>query len=131
MGKAMPDWYVIHEIIGPGPKAEHTRRTFLPDAEWQWHEIARLYNATQGSTTYIGDWHTHPNSGKALLSDLDISAIVDVLTDPKSQTDAVIVIILCGGRRVWRWAAWTAVLDGSAEGRKRLIVETADLKLID
>lgn len=131
MGKSTSALHLIHEMIGPGPGAKHTSCTFLPDAEWQWREIARLFNATQGSTTYIGDWHTHPNARRASLSDLDLSAMIEVLTDPKSRTSRMLVIILYGGRKAWKWAAWSAIHDAGAKGSKKMIVEPAKLSLVD
>jgi len=50
----------VRSVIGPGPKAQHGRYTFIPDDEWQEREVARLYQESGRTLSYLGDWHTHP-----------------------------------------------------------------------
>lgn len=57
---------VITHVIGPGPLAIHSDSRFVPD--WSYHEleIARLYEESGRLHTYLGDWHSHPNSSTRL-----------------------------------------------------------------
>lgn len=55
------DQIVIDEIVGPGPRAIHERRRFEPDGAWQEARLADRYEASGRITTYLGDWHTHPD----------------------------------------------------------------------
>jgi integrative and conjugative element protein (TIGR02256 family) len=53
---------VITGATGPGPKARHRRYTFTPDGRWQQRELAKAYTSSGRVTTYVGDWHSHPES---------------------------------------------------------------------
>jgi integrative and conjugative element protein (TIGR02256 family) len=65
---------VIIKSIGPGPKATHTPKSFVPDYEWQEKEIARIYTESGRYYTYLGDWHSHPK-GSGMLSIKDQFAL--------------------------------------------------------
>jgi len=54
--------FVITDIIGPGKKAIHKAASFEPDQAFHQKEIARVYRESECLETYLGDWHTHPNS---------------------------------------------------------------------
>jgi len=60
MGYWSDDSAVITTAIGPGPEAIGTMRRFRPNSEWQKLEIARVYQASGRTVTYLGDWHSHP-----------------------------------------------------------------------
>ena len=53
---------VITQVVGPGPNAKHREFGFVPDASYQESEIARIYEESARLHTYLGDWHTHPDS---------------------------------------------------------------------
>ncbi|MGH9770230.1 MAG: Mov34/MPN/PAD-1 family protein [Candidatus Acidiferrales bacterium] len=57
---------VIGRAIGPGPQAEHGKAHFVPDSAYHESEIAREYEASGRLTTYLGDWHSHPNCSTRL-----------------------------------------------------------------
>lgn len=61
---------VIESVIGPGPKAIHRRARFLPDHLYQTRLLAEAYEKSGRRTTYLGDWHSHPN-GPQRLSEVD------------------------------------------------------------
>ncbi|KQT94137.1 hypothetical protein ASG49_04295 [Marmoricola sp. Leaf446] len=65
---------VITDVVGPGPAARHGRFTFRPDAQWQQGQVAKTYAASGRTTTYLGDWHTHPG-GSTTLSRRDIRTL--------------------------------------------------------
>jgi integrative and conjugative element protein (TIGR02256 family) len=54
---------VITRIIGPGPRAIHSKSEFVPDSEWQERQVARIYEGSSRVVTYLGDWHDHVNHG--------------------------------------------------------------------
>ena len=54
--------FVITGVIGPGEKAIHRKTSFEPDHEFHLQEISRIYRESECLETYLGDWHTHPNS---------------------------------------------------------------------
>lgn len=68
MGYMTSDHYVVTNLIGPGPNAVHSLFSFEPDQEFHKQEIADLYEQSRQRTTYLGDWHTHPNSYPYLSS---------------------------------------------------------------
>ena len=63
-----PKEFVITEIILAGEKAIHNFNSFQPDQEFHVNEIKRIYEESNGMITYLGDWHTHPNSYPYLSS---------------------------------------------------------------
>ena len=50
-------------VTGPGPNAAHHLTAFEPDTAWQQRHLDAVYTATDGSVTFVGDWHTHPSGG--------------------------------------------------------------------
>jgi integrative and conjugative element protein (TIGR02256 family) len=54
---------VVTTLIGPGPTAEHAFDSFVPDAHWQQAELEIVYAESGRVTTYLGDWHSHPDGG--------------------------------------------------------------------
>lgn len=55
------DDVVITEVTGPGPGAHHGRRRFRPDGRWQQRRLAEAYASSGRITTFVGDWHCHPD----------------------------------------------------------------------
>jgi integrative and conjugative element protein (TIGR02256 family) len=70
LGYRSGDDAVVVAVIGPGPAAQRTASTFLPDAGWQQDRLAEVYAASGRTTAYLGDWHTHPG-GRPVLSPRD------------------------------------------------------------
>jgi len=68
MGYQVADEYVITDIVGPGENAIHGCSNFGPDQAFHKAEIARIYKESEQKVTYLGDWHTHPNSYPYLSS---------------------------------------------------------------
>jgi integrative and conjugative element protein (TIGR02256 family) len=86
----------VGRLIGPGPAAEHERRSFTPDQEWQAAEVAAAWAANPASR-YLGDWHTHP-SGAARLSEEDVAAmrIIAANADARNPEPFMLVVALAG-----------------------------------
>jgi integrative and conjugative element protein (TIGR02256 family) len=99
---------VITNVVGPGPNARHTTRTFSPDLDYQHQEIARFHTDSVGLQTYIGDWHSHP-AGGASLSSKDKRAMARVAFSPAARTPRPVMLILGGGKDKWTVAAWQVV----------------------
>jgi integrative and conjugative element protein (TIGR02256 family) len=66
LGYRADDDAVVVAVVGPGPGAQRTASTFLPDASWQQDRLAEVYAASGRTTGYLGDWHTHPGGRPAL-----------------------------------------------------------------
>ena len=50
----------IEHATGPGPKAVHTRASFLRDGEYCQAELDKIFAQTNGKIDYLGEWHSHP-----------------------------------------------------------------------
>jgi integrative and conjugative element protein (TIGR02256 family) len=92
---------IIH-AVGPGPLACHEATGFTPDREWQYDEIARLYEESGSSLEYLGDWHTHPY-GTPRPSSLDMSLLKQIAGSAESMCPRPIMVILA-----YRADEWTA-----------------------
>lgn len=114
MGRRRDGDLLVEHLIGPGPGADHRRRSFEPDATYQWAEMARIHRVTAGRAGYLGDWHTHPRCRGGELSALDVQALDEILGSPRSRVESVVFAILSGGRRRWRWTGHLASRAGAA-----------------
>src|SRR5690349_1056527 len=96
---------VVTGAIGPGPRAVHCKDSFLPDHEYQADQIARWYHATGRLHTYLGDWHTHPNS-TAQLSRTDRRTLRTIATETAARSPVPVMAILADTSpwtlRIWR-----------------------------
>jgi len=50
----------INHATGPGPKALHARASFLRDGEYCQAELDKIFEQTNGTVDYLGEWHSHP-----------------------------------------------------------------------
>lgn len=65
-GYVAGDDVVVTELIHAGPQAKRTSFCFSPDQEYQLSEMKRLFQLSDGTTFYLGDWHSHPSSSPIL-----------------------------------------------------------------
>lgn len=84
---------VVTQIIGPGPQAIHTTMSFSPDHDYQVREIARLYDVSGHTETYLGDWHTHPKA-EAYLSGRDKKTLKTIAAYKPARLKKPIMLIL-------------------------------------
>lgn len=91
---------VVTHLIGPGPRAKHSRFRFSPDSEYQQAELETHFRATNGRETYLGDWHTHPHSNSR-LSWVDKKTLARIAKTPASGTRNPLMAILGGGSGTW------------------------------
>lgn len=96
---------VVKLLIGPGPRAEHRRNGFLPDAEYQQERIEAIYHKSAGVCTYLGDWHTHPTTS-ARLSHRDKRTLASIAADDASQTRSPIMAVLGNYDDAWKLHAY-------------------------
>lgn len=91
---------VITHLVGPGMHANHTRVSFLPDHAYHVEEVARIYGESEGASTYLGDWHTHPE-GSARLSPTDRKTLREIATDPAARCAEPLMMVLAGSKTRW------------------------------
>jgi len=96
---------VITDIVGPGSKATHKNNSFIPDYDYQERKVAEIYKKTGRTSTYLGDWHTHPD-GRQSLSNIDVTALQNISAYSKARTESPIMVILSGSPSRWTLSAW-------------------------
>lgn len=106
-----PPEAVIEQVIPPGPNALHGRARFMPDGRWQRQRMLRVFTRSNGVTTYLGDWHSHPSGGPA-PSALDIKTARKIARRRRSRTQHPLMTILYGSERHWHVA--THCYDGTS-----------------
>lgn len=84
---------VIEQILGPGPDALHGRTRFLPDGSWQRRQLTRIFLESGGTTTYLGDWHSHP-CGSASPSPLDLKTARTIARSRRARTPHPLMAIV-------------------------------------
>lgn len=87
---------VVTNCIGPGPGAIHSRDGFSPDHEHQEKEIARVYRESGCLTTYLGDWHSHPNE-RAYLSIIDKTTLFRITSFQPARAPNALMAVMAGG----------------------------------
>jgi integrative and conjugative element protein (TIGR02256 family) len=90
--------------VGPGPKATHGKRRFIPDGDFHDDAIARLYCESGRLHTYLGDWHSHPEGGLD-LSRRDRFTFKRIAESPDARAPLPLMVILAG-KRAWKLAIW-------------------------
>jgi integrative and conjugative element protein (TIGR02256 family) len=93
MGFEADECLYVTAVIGPGPKAVHRRRSFLPDAEWQTERVAEVYANSGRTAGYLGDWHTHPR-GSTRASFTDILAARSIARYAPARCPSPVMVIL-------------------------------------
>jgi integrative and conjugative element protein (TIGR02256 family) len=74
----------------PSPRARRSRFVFAPNRVDERAEIRRLHR--QGST-YLGDWHTHPEPFPS-PSEIDLAAISDVARRSKHTAGPLLLVVV-------------------------------------
>jgi integrative and conjugative element protein (TIGR02256 family) len=88
-----PNEIVVTDIVGPGPLAMHENDSFEPDHEYQVREISKKYFNTNRTETYLGDWHTHPNSS-SYLSEKDKRTLKRIADFKKARLKKPLMLVL-------------------------------------
>lgn len=95
---------VVTEVLGPGPGASQSRNEFAPDSEFHVAEVCRAYLASGRVVTYLGDWHSHPESS-TFLSPLDRRTLRRIARDPAARAPQPLMAIIAGGEP-WTLKIW-------------------------
>ena len=96
---------IVTHAVGPGPLALHYRKSFLPDATYQENEIARIYEDSNRISTYLGDWHTHPQ-GSSFLSYRDKRTLRRIAVHSEARCQVPLMVVLGGGDDDWFMRIW-------------------------
>lgn len=96
---------VITDVIGPGPNASHGRYQFNPDSEYQERRVAEIYVRSGRVSTYLGDWHTHPE-GSFRLSGRDRRTLRSIARSTDARCEKPLMVILAGDIDQWDIAIW-------------------------
>lgn len=91
---------VVTHVVGPGPAAEHRPTSMRPDAAWQQERITDIYSRSGRRTSYLGDWHTHPD-GAPSLSPRDISTLRRIARHRDARASQPVMVVLAGGSEDW------------------------------
>lgn len=103
--------FVIEQISGPGPRAVHGPRSFIPDYDHDSKLALEIHERSTGEVGYLGDWHSHPNTTRSYLSRKDRSALRNILNSEDAKLTTVLSMVLSGiGDGNWSYQAWAAEL---------------------
>jgi integrative and conjugative element protein (TIGR02256 family) len=100
--KSVDEW-IITQVIGPGRNAKHTLTSFIPDYDYQEEEVAKIYSESNCLETYLGDWHTHPNSNSH-LSKKDTKTLRRIALFKKARIENPLMLII--GTRPFELKTW-------------------------
>ena len=95
---------VVSGVVGPGPRARNTRKSFRPDYAFQENEIARLYQQSGRRLQYLGDWHSHPTGGIS-LSRKDKRTLREIASFAQARCPTPLMGVIAGRPR-WRVGVW-------------------------
>jgi len=130
MGRRTDACVVIDHVIGPGPAAKRGRYRFASDTTWQHERIAERFYATSGESTYLGDWHSHPQATHGDLSSADVAALRLLMDSAAAQCPDPLMLILWGGPRRWNRSLWRAEPTNRWWTKWRTKVTACDLVLV-
>ena len=119
---------VVTHSIGPGPGSFHGKRKFIPDWDYQFAEIARLYQESDRLLHYLGDWHSHP-AGSGLLSAIDRKTLGTIARAKGARVAHPIMLVLAGGPE-WHIHAWQ-LQRAAGWFRRRVSVRKLHIRIYD
>jgi integrative and conjugative element protein (TIGR02256 family) len=112
---------VVTEVVGPGPLAEHRPQTFLPDHAFHTEEMTRIFKQSEGRSTYLGDWHSHP-VGPPSLSPLDKRTLRAIADSPGAFCPDPLMVLVSDVKVSWDVRAFNLVQP--SKGRSHRVRET-------
>lgn len=112
-----PEQVMVEAALGPGPAARHSKSRFDPDSGWQERELARRYQESGRITTYLGDWHTHPN-GVPVPSRRDEKTAQAISRDKNARLPRPLMLILASQSAD---VATSANAEASTEAKTRAV----------
>lgn len=121
-----PHQLTVTHAIGPGARARHEASLFEPDYDHHEQEISRIYNESKGATTYLGDWHTHPD-GSPRLSRKDRHLIAQMAEHKESRLAQPLMAVL-GGHPEWTLLIWVYRPRSITRFRRGAVVTACDVR---
>ena len=97
---------VITQVSFPGPNAAHFRYSYRPDYEHDIDVVRRSHTSSNGSETYLGDWHTHPGTVRPYLSFKDKRVLHRIANAPDARTPRPLGMVCAGSADHWRLKIW-------------------------
>jgi integrative and conjugative element protein (TIGR02256 family) len=97
---------VITEMVGPGPNAVLIVHDFIPDYAYQKRQIAEHYAASGRRYTYLGDWHTHPDTKQTRLSRKDRRSLGRIASSPDARNAVPLMGVFAGIPDNWAATTW-------------------------
>lgn len=98
---------VVTAAIDAGPNSTHHAGGFLPDADYQAAQIAKLYEQSGRYHGYLGDWHTHPLGGLS-LSRTDRGTMRRIARHADARCPRPLMMLLADSM-AWQAAVWSTV----------------------
>lgn len=97
-GVVMGYWVGDREVVitaatSAGARATHREDRYEPDVDHDQREIARIYRESGRLHTYLGDWHTHPDSGPG-LSRRDRNTLRAIAADAGARAPEPLMLII-------------------------------------
>jgi integrative and conjugative element protein (TIGR02256 family) len=120
---------VVQEITFAGPEAIGGAYSFDPDYEHDAELVAERYANSDGITTYLGDWHSHPNTMNAYLSKKDRAVLKRIAQSPDARAPRPLAMVLAGVDSYCKLKVRFGDLRPPLLGWQRLRVEECDIQL--
>ncbi|UJF29302.1 ThiF family adenylyltransferase [Kaistella sp. 97-N-M2] len=83
---------VITRVSSPGPKAVMSSTKFEKDIEFCQNFLDEIYQNSNQSTIYVGEWHSHPSANNH-PSETDIKSLTEIAIEKNYLTDCPVMII--------------------------------------
>jgi len=109
-GVVMGYWVSDREVVitaatSAGSRATHREDGYEPDVDHDQREIARIYQESGRLHTYLGDWHTHPDSGPG-LSRRDRNTLRAIAADAGARAPEPLMVIIGSSVDGFTMAVW-------------------------
>lgn len=98
--------FVVEKISSAGPNSLHYPFRYVPDYEHDERVAINLYRKSDSRLSYLGDWHSHPNTTTPYLSRKDKKALKQIAKSPDSGTESPLSIIAAGNLEGWNCRCW-------------------------
>ncbi len=92
-------------FVGPGPRAKHTRASFIRDGAFAQRILDSVVTRTGGGSDYLGEWHSHPAPVEP--SGRDEKSIRWVAANAAYDCEDPLLIVVTLEGRAWSLRAFT------------------------
>ncbi len=99
---------VVTDLVMSGENAVHKPFRFEPNQEYHEQEIARIFRSSMGKITYLGDWHSHPNSSPD-MSRLDRKTLFKISNTTAALCPTPVMMILGYDETIWNICVYRLV----------------------